>query len=151
MAHRGYSNEEVGETLTLLQTGLPQISIAWLTEIAQAFSRPASVDIDANDLISLFQDDTEFRFANVEVSHWEQLPKEIGILSKTPSLPLGPLSFMIQIFAGQSAPLGLFLDCRNALPAAECSVPRCVFGFYCDESLQDKARAHLLIGSRPRR
>lgn len=150
MAHCGYNKLEVKKTLALLQAGLPMVSAAWLTEIAQAFGYPATVDIDANDLVSLFQDDSEFRFAKIDMAHWKQLPKEIAILSRIPSLPPGPLSFMIQVFAGRSAPLNLIMDCRNALPASDSEDLRCVFGFYLDDSLQDNARAHLLIGGRPR-
>ena len=146
MAHRGYNNLELEETLALLHAGLPKVSAAWLNEIAHAFCRPTTVDIDANDLISLFQDDTEFRFTKIDMEHWAQLPKEIGILSRSPSLPQGPLSFMIQFFAGRSAPLRLIVDCRNALPATNDESLRFIFGFYLDETLEDKVRAHLLIG-----
>ena len=101
--------------------------------------------------LEMMRNDTEFRFAKIDLAHWEQLPKEIGILSRIPSLPPGPLSFMIQIFAGRSAPLELFMDCRNALPARNGEELRLIFGFYLDESLQDNVRAHLLIGGRPQR
>ena len=151
MAHRGYDAREIKETLALLQAGLPEVSAAWLNEIAQAFRQPATADIDANDLVDLFQAHMEFRFAKVAIAHWGQLPKEIGILSKSPSLPPGPLSVMIQIMAGRSAPLNLIMDCRNALPASHGEGLRCVVGFYLDDSLQDSVRAHLLIGCRPHR